>query len=61
MKIKMNKDALKEQVRNYWGKTPCGSTSAKSRIFSREYFDEIEEYRYGVEPEIFSFAQFTKS
>ncbi len=60
MKTKMNKDALKEQVRNYWSKAPCGSTTAKSRIFSREYFEEIEEYRYGVEPEIFSFAQFTR-
>jgi len=56
----MNKNVLKEQVRNYWGETPCGSTTAKSKIFSREYFDEIEEYRYSIEPEIFSFAQFTR-
>jgi len=27
--------------------------------FSRQYFDEIESYRYRMESEIFSFAQFT--
>lgn len=27
---------------------------------SREYFEQIEQYRYAVEPEIFAFAQFTR-
>jgi ubiquinone/menaquinone biosynthesis C-methylase UbiE len=61
-KHKMNtgEASLKSQVRDYWGKEPCGTAIAKSKEFSREYFDEIETYRYHVEPEIFSFAQFTR-
>ena len=56
----MNNELLKIQVRNYWGKKPCGTGITKSRKFSRKYFDEIEAHRYSVEPEIFSFAQFTR-
>lgn len=33
---------------------------AGSAKFTRASFDEIERYRYAVEPEIFSFAQFTR-
>jgi hypothetical protein len=28
--------------------------------YSKEYFEEIENFRYRIEPEIFSFAQFTR-
>jgi ubiquinone/menaquinone biosynthesis C-methylase UbiE len=50
----------KARVRHYWDETPCGSTTSSSAPLSRRYFDEIEAYRYQVEPEIFSFAQFTR-
>jgi ubiquinone/menaquinone biosynthesis C-methylase UbiE len=51
---------LKSQVRDYWNTQPCGTQFSESSKYSKEYFDEIEEHRYTVEPEIFSFAQFTR-
>jgi ubiquinone/menaquinone biosynthesis C-methylase UbiE len=55
--------SLKETVRAYWELNPCG---ASPRIVgtlprgSREWFDEIEEHRYRVEPFIHAVAQFTR-
>jgi ubiquinone/menaquinone biosynthesis C-methylase UbiE len=51
---------LKPKVKTFWNKEACGTWAASSEKYSRNYFDEIEEYRYQVEPEIFSFAQFTR-
>ena len=56
----MNNDELKSAVIAYWNEEACGTTAATSSKFTREYFDEIEAYRYTVEPEIFSFAQFSR-
>ena len=56
----MNKNELKSAVIAYWNEAACGTAAASSSKFTREYFDEIEEYRYTVEPEIFSFAQFSR-
>ena len=53
-------DNLKSQVKTYWNKESCGTGVTSSDKFTRKYFDDIEEYRYLVEPEIFSFAQFTR-
>ncbi len=60
MTNKMDNESLKIQVHNYWNERPCGTAIAKSRKYSKEYFDEIEERRYSVEPEIFSFDQFAR-
>jgi len=56
----MYEKSLKEQVHDHWNKESCGAGIAVSTKFSRPYFEEIEEYRYSIEPEIFSFAQFTR-
>ena len=56
----MNEKEHKSRVKAYWSRETCGTAVAKSVKFSRQYFDEIEEYRYKVEPEVFSFAQFTR-
>ena len=56
----MKQSYLKNEVAAYWNKNACGTVHATSEKFSKEYFDEIEDYRYKVEPEIFSFAQFTR-
>ncbi len=55
----MNQELL-EQVRTHWQKTPCGTEYTQEKKYSRAYFDAIEQLRYTVEPEIFSFAQFTR-
>ncbi len=51
---------LKARVKAYWSRETCGTYVAKAVKYTREYFDEIEEYRYRVEPEVFPFAQFTR-
>ncbi len=56
----MNTEHLKQEVKIYWDKASCGTECTKGEKFSRTYFQEIEDYRYTIEPEIFSFAQFTR-
>lgn len=56
----MSNECLKEQVKNYWNKQSCGTELTQQQKFSYEYFEEIEKTRYAIEPEIFSFAQFTR-
>jgi SAM-dependent methyltransferase len=51
---------LKEQVRAYWDRQSCDTHVAAAGKFSREYFEEIEAYRYRDQPFIHSFAQFTR-
>lgn len=50
----------KNDVAEYWNKQPCGTGVTAAEKFTKRYFEEIEAYRYQVEPEIFSFAQFTR-
>lgn len=56
----MSAENLKEQVKAYWNKASCGTEYTPQKKFSLAYFEEIEDLRYCVEPEIFSFAQFTR-
>lgn len=56
----MNKEELKDLVTLYWDKASCGTQSTQKEKFSKDYFKEIEAYRYSIESEIFSFAQFTR-
>ncbi len=51
---------LKEQVRGYWNRQSCDTHAASSEKFSREYFEEIESYRYRDQAVIHAFAQFTR-
>lgn len=53
-------DDLKKIVHDYWQKNPCGTEFARSKEDLKQYFGEIEEHRYSVEPFIHSFAQFTR-
>lgn len=56
----MNKEKLQEQIKTFWNEFPCGTDITKKEQYTKEYFDEIETFRYAIEPEIFSFAQFTQ-
>jgi len=51
---------LKRKVKEYWNGGACGSDDARAEKYSRPYFEQIEEARYRGQPEIFSFAQFTR-
>ena len=56
----MNNQQLKKKVRGYWNRASCGTEYTKKEKFSKAYFEDIETLRYSIEPEIFSFAQFTR-
>lgn len=53
-------EQLKSQVERYWNQASCGTDHVKEEKFSLDYFEAIEKHRYNTEPEIFSFAQFTR-
>ena len=53
-------ELLKDQVKTYWNKAACGTEFINQPKFTPAYFQAIEEFRYTIEPEIFSFAQFTR-
>jgi ubiquinone/menaquinone biosynthesis C-methylase UbiE len=56
----MDNEQLKDQVRAYWNRASCGTEYIERQKYSDAYFNEIEEHRYAIEPEIFSFAQFSR-
>lgn len=47
-----------ERVKAYWNKRPCNIRHSPLKVGTKEYFDEVEERKYFVEPHISSFAQF---
>ena len=51
---------LKGEVHHYWNRASCGTEITQEDKFCLSYFENIEKHRYSVEPEIFSFAQFTR-
>jgi len=51
---------LKDQVRTFWNRESCDADQAHAEKFSREYFEQIEQWRYCDQPFIHSFAQFTR-
>lgn len=56
----VGQDSLKEEIRDYWNSQPCGTQFSDNSKYTRAYFDDIERHRYYIEPDIFSFAQFTR-
>lgn len=57
---KLQKENFKLKVHDYWNQQACGTQASNSIKFTKDYFEDIEAYRYSIEPEIFSFAQFTR-
>lgn len=55
-----NQDELKGEVREFWNRLSCDTQVASSAKFSRDYFEEIESFRYRDQPFIHGFAQFTR-
>jgi SAM-dependent methyltransferase len=50
----------RRKVQDYWSRLPCGAEFSQKQSGSREFYDEVEDFRYSTEPEVFSFAQFTR-
>jgi hypothetical protein len=53
-------DALKAEIRRFWNRQSCDTQVATEKKFSKEYFEEIERFRYFDQPFIHSFAQFSR-
>ena len=54
---------LNDEVRSYWEQEACGThpeAVGDKEKFSRQWFEEVEKYRYEKEPFIHSIAQFTR-
>lgn len=51
---------LKAEVKEFWNRQSCETQYACSEKFTRQYFEEIEQWRYADQPFIHSFAQFTR-
>lgn len=47
-------------VQEYWNRRPCNIRHSSKDVGSREYFDEVEQRKYFVEPHIPGFAQFDR-
>ncbi|MBA3631842.1 MAG: class I SAM-dependent methyltransferase [Acidobacteria bacterium] len=48
------------QVQDYWNRRPCNIRHSTAEIGTREYFDQVEERKYLVEPHIPAFAEFER-
>jgi SAM-dependent methyltransferase len=49
-----------DEVASFWDRRPCNFRHSPREVGTREYFDEVEERRYFVEPHIPRFAQFER-
>lgn len=56
----MEQELLKEEVKEFWDNNTCGTFLTEEEKFTRDYFEDIEEKRYDIHPEVFSFAQFPR-
>lgn len=56
----LSEKELKQKVHDYWNEEACGTWASDKEKYTKEYFEDIENERYQTEPEIFSFAQFTR-
>jgi 2-polyprenyl-3-methyl-5-hydroxy-6-metoxy-1,4-benzoquinol methylase len=64
MSLKSNREPFHgktiEDVRTYWNARPCNVRHSVKEAGSKEYFDEIEQRKYFVEPHIPLFADFLR-
>ena len=51
---------LKNQVKAFWNSECCDTQHTVAGKFTREYFEQIEQWRYADQPFIHSFAQFSR-
>jgi len=49
-----------DQVKEFWNARPCNIRHGTAEIGTKEYFDQVENRRYMVEPHIPRFADFEK-
>jgi ubiquinone/menaquinone biosynthesis C-methylase UbiE len=55
-------NSINEKVKEYWEEVPCGTEDHIVKNIepcTKEWFDAVENFRYSIEPMIFSVAQFS--
>lgn len=55
--------SINKEVKSYWEREACGTSAdliKDTNIYTKTWFEEIENYRYSVEPFIHSIAQFSR-
>ncbi|MCI0707113.1 MAG: class I SAM-dependent methyltransferase [Ignavibacteriae bacterium] len=50
MTTEQNAEQLKQKVREYWNANPCGTQFAHTDWGTKEFFDEVERFRYSSQP-----------
>ena len=56
-----NEEQLKSEVYDFWNKSACGTFMVDKEKYTLEYFEQLEQIRYTMQPEIQDFAQFSKA
>lgn len=54
------KDTTIETVKGYWDSRPCNVRHSPAQIGTKEYFEQVEQRKYFVEPHIPGFAEFER-
>ncbi len=49
---------LKDDVRNFWHENPCDVRTSEAPQATREYFDQVEQHRYGTHVELKRYVRF---
>jgi len=47
-----------DDVKTFWNRRPCNIGHSKKPLYTKEYFDEVEQKKLFVEPHIVSFSNF---
>ena len=47
------------KIKKYWNNQPCNINHGRSKVGTKDYFDEVRNRRYFVEPHILKFADFS--
>jgi ubiquinone/menaquinone biosynthesis C-methylase UbiE len=56
--IQETDEQLKQQVREYWNAHPCGTQFTHLEWGSKQFFDEVERFRYEIQPFMRSLMEF---
>lgn len=58
MVVETSGDLLKEKVREYWNQHPCGTQFTQLELGSKEFFDDVERFRYSTQPFMHDLMEF---
>ena len=48
-----------DEVKSFWNRRPCNLEHSKKQVGTRQYFDEVEQKKFFVEPHIKTFTNFS--